>query len=76
MIVYKTEIFNNIKYELIETNNDLGSCLGCAFSVENTIYECNNKHQNNDCVRFGHNAIWQISKSYIRKQKLEKLKSL
>lgn len=72
---YKSKIVDNIKYELANSDYSIVSCSGCAFDV-NDNKTCQMIDNDNSCLMSHKNVIWKISQSYIRKQKLEKLKSL
>lgn len=73
MIIYKTVKIGNIKYELVnlDQSNPL-TCNHCVFfkvgcTVNNVMSEIND-----DCIKYEH-AIWQMTNTYLRKIKLDKI---
>lgn len=73
---YKLKIVDGIKYDLVESEYSTVGCSGCIFDENDNSKTCQMIDIDNSCLIIYRNAIWKISQSYIRKQKLEKIKSL
>jgi hypothetical protein len=83
---YLTRKIDNIRYDIVDdysaemVENNCSACAFCVF-IQDTImttcgYSLVKKNDICECTTYGRNAVWKISISELRKEKLERLKNL